>query len=159
MEWAQYNTGLNSKRAIVFNLSKLWGSLQNLILGRNHVPPILLHSSLLSHCLHSWESSTSPRLHVLRQKWSAEPPSNPSDRYFVGFLQKVGNFSDKIDQLRILTSQITYNTQFLSFLSISFGIWKFFLIFAPCFVRGTPFYLLIRHSNCYLGMWTGIFYT
>ena len=28
MEWAQYNTGLNSKRAIVFNLSKLWGSLQ-----------------------------------------------------------------------------------------------------------------------------------
>ena len=33
MEWAQYNTGLNSKWAIMFNLSKLWGSLQFLIPG------------------------------------------------------------------------------------------------------------------------------
>ena len=28
MEWAQYNTGPNSKWAVMFNLSKLWGSLQ-----------------------------------------------------------------------------------------------------------------------------------
>ena len=30
MEWVQYNTGLNSKWAIMFNLSKLWGSLHSL---------------------------------------------------------------------------------------------------------------------------------
>ena len=41
MEWAQYNTGLNSKRAIVFNLSKLWGSLQV-------CPPVSLQEGVFS---------------------------------------------------------------------------------------------------------------
>ena len=40
MEWVQYNTGLNSKWAIMFNLSKLWGSLQYLspwlLTGKDH---------------------------------------------------------------------------------------------------------------------------